>query len=112
MVADLEDGGSVTDEGDHGIGDATTERSTYPSEEVIHYKIGFLVLLQEQKNSNFNKKINQLFDYQDESGDCSDEPSVIEDVAVPPPHTTYLCDQQEVFGTVSHSYMQDSSAVV
>ena len=47
MVADLEDGGSVTDEGDHGIGDATTERSTYPSEEVIHYRIGFVVLLQE-----------------------------------------------------------------
>merc|ERR1719376_733454 len=66
--ADLEDGGSVTDEGDLGIGDATTERSTYPSEE-------------------------------DESGDCSDEPSVIEDVEVPPPHTNYLCDQQEVFGT-------------
>ena len=39
----------------------------------------------------------------DESGDCSDENSVIEDIAVMPPHTTYTCDQKEVFGTVSQT---------
>jgi len=66
--ADLEDGGSITDEGDHGIEGANTERSTYPSDE-------------------------------DESGEGSDEISVIEDIAVMPPHTNYLCDPPEVFGT-------------
>jgi len=66
--SDLEDGGSVTDDCEHGNEGLTTERSTYPSEE-------------------------------DESGDCSDENSVIEDIAVMPPHTTYTCDQKEVFGT-------------
>eukprot|EP00090_Calanus_glacialis_P015778 TRINITY_DN24859_c0_g1_i1.p1 TRINITY_DN24859_c0_g1~~TRINITY_DN24859_c0_g1_i1.p1 ORF type:complete len:820 (-),score=159.80 TRINITY_DN24859_c0_g1_i1:1231-3690(-) len=65
--ADLEDGGSITDEGELGV-EGATERSTYASEE-------------------------------DESGDCSDEISVIEDIAVMPPHTNYVCDQQEVFGT-------------
>ena len=39
---------------------------------------------------------------QDESGDCSDEISVIEDIAVLPPQTNYVCDKQEVFGTVSY----------
>ena len=56
MVADLEDGGSVTDEGDHGIGDATTERSTYPSEEVVHYKIGVFSSAPGVENSNFKQK--------------------------------------------------------
>lgn len=65
--ADLEDGGSITDEGELGA-EGARERSTYASEE-------------------------------DESGDCSDEISVIEDIAVMPPHTNYVCDQQEVFGT-------------
>jgi hypothetical protein len=68
--ADLEDGESVTDEGDLGAEGVTTERSTYPSEE-------------------------------DDSGDCSEEVSVIEDVGVLPPHTSYVCDQQEVFGTTT-----------
>jgi len=63
--SDLEDGGSVTDEGEgeHGI-----ERSNYPSDE-------------------------------DDSAEGSDEVSVIEDIAVMPPHTTYQCDPPEVFGT-------------
>eukprot|EP00092_Neocalanus_flemingeri_P017375 GFUD01018792.1.p1 GENE.GFUD01018792.1~~GFUD01018792.1.p1 ORF type:complete len:875 (-),score=158.49 GFUD01018792.1:894-3350(-) len=61
--ADLEDGGSLTDEGEHGI-EGVTERSD-----------------------------------EDDSAEASDEISVIEDIAVMPPHTNYMCDQQEVFGT-------------
>jgi len=65
--ADLEDGGSITDEGELGT---EGNKSPYASEE-------------------------------DESGDCSDEISVIEDIAVLPPQTNYVCDKQEVFGTTT-----------
>jgi hypothetical protein len=40
---DLEDGGSITDEGEHGV-DGVTERSTYASEEVrIQLNYYFLI---------------------------------------------------------------------
>ena len=44
-----------------------------------------------------------MFINQDDSAEASDEISVIEDIAVMPPHTNYLCDPPEVFGTVSKS---------
>jgi len=67
---DLEDAGSVTDEGDIGQEGAATEVSTYPSDE-------------EEES--------------DLAG--SDDDSVLEDPATLPAHTNYICDQTEVFGT-------------
>jgi len=67
--ADLEDGGSVTDEGE--IAGGATEVSTFPSDE------------------------------EDDSEAGSDGDSVMEDPAELPPHTNYVCDQSEVFGTTT-----------
>ena len=69
-------------EGEHGI-----ERSNYPSDEVCTLK-------------DLQALYMYIFVSQDDSAEGSDEVSVIEDIAVMPPHTTYQCDPPEVFGTV------------